>query len=1018
MGGFSNVLGSLSVAISADIDDYLADLGKVGDEAGKAVGEVEKQFSGLTEIGTQMAGLGAGLTAGITVPLAGLAALSIDAAGDMDSLMRGLTAIAGSSEEAGRQMERLKEVAKLPGLGLEEAVQGSIRLQAVGTSAQDAEKYMMQFGNALATVGKGRADLDAVITQLVQMASKTNVVAEDLKPIMERVPQVASILKEAYGTIDTEQLSKAGKTTTEVIGTIVKGLEELPRVSGGIKNSFENLEDSSKQALAEIGKAFTPLIQIVTPAIESLLESVKQAAQWFTQLPGPVQAAIGTFVAFGAALGPILVAIGGITAAIGLAMPALTAVATFFGTSVALLAPWALAIGAVLAALVALGVWVNANWEPIVAVLSTAWDGIQENWTAVWNAITGAVTGVWSGFISSTEVIWGPIVTFFTTIWDAVAPYFTAAWNGIAGALSGVWEGIKTAASTVWGGIVGVFQTFLEWAEKIPGVNKLMNLDDAWSAAKKLGEETKKASEGTKDLKTSADAAAGSKSKPLPKLATALGTAKTSAKQLTEEYKPLIDKQTELTETARLLNAKHDDAEKKVAALKAEMERLKNFIPTMIGADDDLTEAIGDIIKKSTDLSTIAFPGVKSSTEAVKGATGDLNTALATLGTTSATQYNAVAANAKIAYDAVMGSNIATTWEKDNALIKMMEAQRQAAIANGEDIPKEYDDFLADLQGKFDTKVPQLETPWSTMATNVSTVFTNFAQDISKSLFDGDLSFGEKAKSMFTSLGQAVTSSFLEPATKAIGDFIGGAIKSLMGGEGLGGVLDKVKELGESVGKVFGIGADVADKVPGVPSVPDKVPGVPGTGGAGATAGAGLAGIVGAVGSVVSAISGVIGNFQMAKMETTLNAIEHETRYSQIHLKHILEDGVNKWLPKLAEIAGFNWDVFQPALASLMSTVESIPERLVAISDRLTDWLKPIYTESYGKWQLYEDRLYEISSNTFFGVEAMRQNTAMLAQIRDLLGSRPASVIIVINGAAGPQATADAVALKLQGVML
>ena len=60
----------------------------------------------------------------------------IDAAVTMESLTRGLTAVAGSAKEAELQMADLREVAKLPGLGLEEAMRGSINLQAAGLSAE------------------------------------------------------------------------------------------------------------------------------------------------------------------------------------------------------------------------------------------------------------------------------------------------------------------------------------------------------------------------------------------------------------------------------------------------------------------------------------------------------------------------------------------------------------------------------------------------------------------------------------------------------------------------------------------------------------------------------------------------------------------------------------------------------------------------------------------------------------------------------------------------------------------
>jgi hypothetical protein len=42
-------------------------------------------------------------------------------------------------------------------------------------------------------------------------------------------------------------------------------------------------------------------------------------------------------------------------------------------------------------------------------------------------------------------------------------------------------------------------------------------------------------------------------------------------------------------------------------------------------------------------------------------------------------------------------------------------------------------------------------------------------------------------------------------------------------------------------------------------------------------------------------VSGIIGNFQMAGMNKTLDLIEKEVRYSQIHLLHLLENSNTYW---------------------------------------------------------------------------------------------------------------------------
>lgn len=64
------------------------------------------------------------------------------------------------------------------------------------------------------------------------------------------------------------------------------------------------------------------------------------------------------------------------------------------------------------------------------------------------------------------------------------------------------------------------------------------------------------------------------------------------------------------------------------------------------------------------------------------------------------------------------------------------------------------------------------------------------------------------------------------------------------------------------------------------------------------TAVGGLASTLNMVTGAISAISSVVGNFQSAKMETTMNAVEHNTRYTQIILQGF-SDMASKFLPKI-----------------------------------------------------------------------------------------------------------------------
>lgn len=252
----------------------------------RGLAAAQRQALNLSE---KFGAIGETLTRSVTLPLGALGGFALRSAAQFDSLTRGLTAVAGSSTEAAKQMERLKKVAELPGLGFREAVQGSINLQAAGFSAQTAERALKAFGNALATVGKGRAELDGVITALSQIQSKGKVSAEEINQLAERLPQIRGVLKEAFGTADTEVIQKLGISVDEFIQRTISGFEKLPKATGGLANSFENLRDRAEQALGQIGNALAPAAESGVRILERLATTAEQAAKAFITLPEPIK---------------------------------------------------------------------------------------------------------------------------------------------------------------------------------------------------------------------------------------------------------------------------------------------------------------------------------------------------------------------------------------------------------------------------------------------------------------------------------------------------------------------------------------------------------------------------------------------------------------------------------------------------------------------------------------------------------------------------------------------------------
>lgn len=268
----------------------------------------------LRNLGLGLTSLGSSLSIALTAPLTALGVIATQNAVTLDSLKRGLEAITGSADEAGVQLKRLTEIAKLPGIGFQEAIQGSIRLQAVGFSAEQAEKALIQFSNAVALTGGGRAELERITVQLGQLSAKGKVLSQDLKPIIEAGPAVGRALKEAFGTVNAEDIQALGLTSEQFLDRLVKQLEKLPRAAGGARNTLENFSDSLFRASAAIGDAILPVLTKLIDVVEPVITGLANA---FKSLPPVLQVLIIGFGGLVAALGPALFLLGQFATGIG-----------------------------------------------------------------------------------------------------------------------------------------------------------------------------------------------------------------------------------------------------------------------------------------------------------------------------------------------------------------------------------------------------------------------------------------------------------------------------------------------------------------------------------------------------------------------------------------------------------------------------------------------------------------------------------------------------------------------------
>jgi tape measure domain-containing protein len=493
----------LMIRMTLENKQAIAGLGEMRSKVQSETREMGRAFQSL---GSTLQSFGKTMTLAITAPLVGLGVASIKAAADMDSLKRGLTAVSGSSEETEKQLVRLREVAKLPGLGFKEAIQGSIQLQAVKLSANLAERSLMAFGNALATVGKGKAELDGVTLALTQIVSKGKVSAEEINQIAERVPQIREAMKAAFGTGDTEKIQKMAITSEQFIERIVVELEKLPRVSGGIQNTFENLSDTINTALVSIGDALLP---IVSQIINSFVPVIEQLTNIFQALPNSAQLGVVAFAALAAALPPLIIGIGLVVSAIGTIITAVAAVGAPVAAGVAaLVAVVAGAAALVVAAYetnfgglrdftvglfetlkqgVAEGLqFVNDLWakhgSEVVSLATTEYEGVK-------SVVLPALQAVVSFVKENTQII----VDFVRQNWPLIKQTIETVLNAVLASVRGVLEQVRafwqahgeqitTVARAAWDIIKTVIQTGLRTVlDVVKATMQIINGD--WSGA-------------------------------------------------------------------------------------------------------------------------------------------------------------------------------------------------------------------------------------------------------------------------------------------------------------------------------------------------------------------------------------------------------------------------------------------------------------------------------------------------------------------------------------------------------
>ncbi len=958
----------LILKLSADVADLRAGFAsaigsfqQLGSAAEATDTKLQKTASSLTDLGTK-------LSVGLTAPLVGFATIALKTATDFDSLQRGLEAVTGSAAEAGKQFERFKELAKLPGLGFKEVADAALQLQAAGFSAAGAERSIRAFGNALATVGKGREDLMGVVVQLQQMSNKANVVAQDLKPIIERVPQVAMVMRNLFGSVDSEAISAklkaTGKSTHDFIAQVVAELEKLPTTTGGIRNSFENLKDSMTFTLGEIGKALIPFAERGIAIIEPFIQWIGKLGEEFRQLSPATQGFVVAAAGMAAALGPALFAIGQMA-------NGFTAISTVIQTGGLLVALKGVAIAAA-AVGVAWGAWKLGEWlttfEPVqkalgylqtslvmirsslaqlpgVKISNDAAEAAFASLSAKASQTMAAITGDLSkspmfkfdlsGLASSAEAAAKKAAAAIdqafsklglsqakNDVWELTQAYDLLNKQGLLtfeqhvkglNKIGDATENVEKATRQFIGEMAGykkLWDDFNKTDVKLDSAQRLKTIQTIYP--KEFFEEQKRALADLEKLHDAMD--------KIPGVASRVGFA--LAKM---SLKPIAD----LGEAYKHFGiVGEQEAERLVGVLD------KQYADILNNTKLSLTERL-DLDKRYND-ERVRLAALAGDTIAA----GEV--AMHKLGVASSQEMALAAKRAHDLFQQVAESARSTRGDIDQAALAAMETEAKAMIARGEAITETFKRQMEKLKTATEEGHKDMLTQWDAFANGVGDAVAGIGDKFFEILKTGKGSLSGIWKDTLNEMRAAFMEAFIAPVQKAFKEFISATVAGLLSGEGLGGAITNVKEMADSIKTALGVGKTVADVAKTGKTVADVAgsaadfgavaKSASGAGGAAAqVVGSTLMGTIGAIGSAASAISGIVGNFQMSaigndtgKMEVTLRELKAFIGENGSESIFGFTKGT---MMRLDEIKG-RWDIYLSAFAGLMGTTEEIRDKI------------------------------------------------------------------------------------------
>ena len=439
-------------------------------KAGEAVGEVNTQF-----------GLTGDALKDVSVEMIKFAEINgTDITNSTISASKALEAYELSTSDLAKVLDSTTYTAQSTGVSVDDlmkkAIEGAPQIKMLGlsfeegvallgqfeTSGVDASSALSGLTKAAGSYAKQGKTLKEGLVETIDKIKNTTSETEAMGLAMEifgakKAPQMIDAIKR--GSFDFQSFAESAEYS---VGAVSKTFEAtLDPI-----DKFKTAQNSVTLAMSELGAA---IAEVLAPVFEVLGNIVKDMAEWFSGLPGPVK--------------EFIVILGGVVTVAGILAPifltlqaAAVALETSIGAMITAALPIIGTVALIAAAITGLIIGIKYLWETnegFRELVTTVWNAILEVINSVVSEISDFVMSIFGTVVTwwtenqeliraSAETVWNTIQTVIDTVMTYLGPLIQATWENIQLVITTAWEIIKTVVETAINVVLGIIKAVMQ----------------------------------------------------------------------------------------------------------------------------------------------------------------------------------------------------------------------------------------------------------------------------------------------------------------------------------------------------------------------------------------------------------------------------------------------------------------------------------------------------------------------------------------------------------------------------